>query len=334
MASVSRFREAALHPGLQVLAGVALHRLLGQPPARLGGHEDRFARTLASQPGHQPLAAPVAVDVGGVDEVDARVHRRVEGGHGLRVVDRPPAPADGPGPEADRRDRHPRAPQRSRLHHSQHNSRRRLPVHGSSRTSSTPCPSGRGSTSSRTRAERSSTWARPACCGTACARTSRPRAPVELHKTPDGGGDRRPRPRGHRHRDGGPGPREQPHQAAPASLQRAAARRQEPPLPEAHPRRGVPAPLRGAPAGGGRERLRRALHPGQPGAQDLGPGAQALRHPLLQGDPGRPARAGPASSTRSSAAWPPAWPRSARSTATTSPARTPGSSSRAAPRRW
>ena len=113
--------------------------------------------------------------------------------------------------------------------------------------------------------------------------------PTELHKTPDGRGDRGPRPRGHRQRDGGARPREQPHQAPQAALQPAAARRQEPPLPQAHPRRGVPAPLRGPPPVRGRQRLRRALHPGQPRAEDGRPRPEALRHPLLQGDARREA---------------------------------------------
>ena len=51
-------------------------------------------------------------------------------------------------------------------------------------------------------------------------------------------------------------------------LQRAAARRQEPPLPEADTGRGVPAALRGAAAGRGRQRLRRPVHPGEHGPPD------------------------------------------------------------------
>ena len=63
----------------------------------------RLARPLAPQPRDEPLAAAVAVDVCGVDEVDAGVDGRVEGGDRLRIVDRAPGAADGPGAEADRR---------------------------------------------------------------------------------------------------------------------------------------------------------------------------------------------------------------------------------------
>ena len=137
---------------------------------------------------------------------------------------------------------------------------------------------------------RSSTWARPACCGTACAPTSRPAAPW----TPAAatcGRDRRPRPRGHRHRDRGARPREQLHQAPPPALQRPAAGRQEPPLPEAHAGRGVPAAPRGA--AGGRRTATPTAGPTsrRAWAGDRGPHAQGLRHPLLQGDAERTPRA-------------------------------------------
>ena len=85
---------------------------------------------------------------------------------------------------------------------------------------------------------------------------------------------------------------------------------------------------------GGRQRLRGALHPGEPRAEDGRPRPEALRHPLLQGDARREAP-------------PPVPPvpdqalhRALRgrdllaSTATGARARTRGSSSRAAPRRW
>ena len=63
------------------------------------------------------------------------------------------------------------------------------------------------------------------------------------------------------------------------------------PVPEAHPGRGVPAAAHRAAGGGGRQRLRRALHPGQLGRRTAGARPQGLRHPLLQGDAERPAAA-------------------------------------------
>src|SRR6185436_1120344 len=102
-------------PGREVLARVALRRLLGQAPAGLGGDVDLLA-PLAAEAGDQPLAAAVAVDVRGVDEVRARVHRGVQGAHGLLVVHRAPRAADRPGAEADRGDGQAGAAERAVLH--------------------------------------------------------------------------------------------------------------------------------------------------------------------------------------------------------------------------
>ena len=103
-----------------------------------------------------------------------------------------------------------------------------------------------------------------------------------------GGRYRRPRPGGDRHRDGSAGAREQLHQAPPAPLQRAPARRQEPSVAEADAGGGVSAAVRGAARGERRERVRRAVHPRQAGAPDRGADASHLRHPLVQGDAERP----------------------------------------------
>jgi len=56
---------------------------------------------LAHQPGDQPFAAPVAVDVGGVEDGDAVVDRGVQRTHRFLVIDRAPGAADGPGAEGD-----------------------------------------------------------------------------------------------------------------------------------------------------------------------------------------------------------------------------------------
>ena len=127
------------------------------------------------------------------------------------------------------------------------------------------------------------------------ARAARPRALVlpglaaaGVPQGAHGRRDRRPRARRHRQRDGGARAREQPDQAPQAAVQRAAARRQEPPVPQAHAGRGVPAALRRAAAGRGRQRLRRALHPGEPRPAHRLSRAQAVRHPLVQGGAERP----------------------------------------------
>jgi hypothetical protein len=108
--------QAAFHPRVEVPAAVALGRLLGKPAASLGGDEEGLALPLAPEPGHQPLAASVAVHVGGVDEVHPRVDGGVERLHGLLVPHRPPGAPDGPGPEADGRDLHVRPPELPVLH--------------------------------------------------------------------------------------------------------------------------------------------------------------------------------------------------------------------------
>ena len=108
--------EAALHPRDQVLPGVALHGLPGQAAAGLGGHEDDVAGPLPAQARDEPLAPTVPVDVGGVDEVGAGLHRGVKRLQGLGVVHRAPASADGPAPEADRGDVEARAPEGSVFH--------------------------------------------------------------------------------------------------------------------------------------------------------------------------------------------------------------------------
>jgi hypothetical protein len=100
--------QATINPPFEVLAAVALGRLRRQAAARFRRHVDRLALALATEARHQPLAAPVAVDVGRVDEVGAGVDRGVEGAHRLLVVDGAPCAADRPGAEADRRDLHVR----------------------------------------------------------------------------------------------------------------------------------------------------------------------------------------------------------------------------------
>ena len=111
--------QAALDPRGQVLARVAFGRLGREPPAGLRGDPDRLARPLAPEPGHEPLAAPVAIHVRRVDEVHAGVNRGVQRPHRLLVVHLAPASANRPRPEADGRDRHVR-PAESPVFHAGH----------------------------------------------------------------------------------------------------------------------------------------------------------------------------------------------------------------------
>ena len=108
--------QATVHPGVQVLSAVALRRLLGEPTARLRGHEEGLARALMPQTGHEALAASVAVDVCRIDEVHTGVDRGVKGLHRLVVLHRAPRATDGPGPEADGRDLHVCSPELPVLH--------------------------------------------------------------------------------------------------------------------------------------------------------------------------------------------------------------------------
>src|SRR5690606_14694023 len=54
----------------------------------------------------QPLTAPIAIDIGRVDEVDAAVDGGVQRAHRLGIVCCAPEATDGPRAETDARDRH------------------------------------------------------------------------------------------------------------------------------------------------------------------------------------------------------------------------------------
>src|SRR5690606_4293949 len=92
---------AAVDPLLQVLRGVAGHLLPGQATPGLGRHERALAAALLEHARDQALGMAVAVHVGGVDEIQAGIQRRVQRGDRLAVVDRAPGRADRPGAEAD-----------------------------------------------------------------------------------------------------------------------------------------------------------------------------------------------------------------------------------------
>jgi hypothetical protein len=68
-------------------------RVQRRPPAHLGRHGQTRIRVRVQQPADQPLAPPVAVHVGRVDEGDALVDSGLEHRHGGVVVDVAPVGA-------------------------------------------------------------------------------------------------------------------------------------------------------------------------------------------------------------------------------------------------
>ena len=83
-------RTRGLTPDIQAI-GTHLPR-----NAALGGHDDVVA-TLSHDLAHNHLGAPLTVDVGRVDPVDAGVERRVTGRLAISIVGAAPAPAKLPG---------------------------------------------------------------------------------------------------------------------------------------------------------------------------------------------------------------------------------------------
>ncbi len=72
--------------------------------------------SLPQQPADELLTAPVAVDVGGVEERHARVERRPQHVEGVVLRHRAPVGAELPAAEADHRDLAAGASELSRLH--------------------------------------------------------------------------------------------------------------------------------------------------------------------------------------------------------------------------
>src|SRR5206468_1321814 len=69
--------------------------------ADLGRNDRALTATRLEGAADQLLRAPVAIDVGGVDEIDAAIERRIERGERILVVDRPPIGADRPAAKSD-----------------------------------------------------------------------------------------------------------------------------------------------------------------------------------------------------------------------------------------
>ena len=146
-------RTRAVGPGAEVLERVVLG-LLRHPPAHLRGDRDARVGVVDEPAADERLAAAVAVDVGGVEERDARRERGVEHGERVVLVDLAPVGAELPGAEADHRDGAAGASEGAGLHGSPPSSRRGADD-GVERMSRTPRPSlaaRRGSPAGRRRA--------------------------------------------------------------------------------------------------------------------------------------------------------------------------------------
>jgi hypothetical protein len=85
-------------PGQEVLAGVVLRRLL-DAAAHLRGHRDARVAALAEELADQRLAAAVAVDVRGVEEVHPGVRGGVQHGQRVGLLDLTPVRAKLPAAE-------------------------------------------------------------------------------------------------------------------------------------------------------------------------------------------------------------------------------------------
>ena len=113
--STPRLRARAVVPGQEGLAVVVLGHLL-DAPAHLRGHGQPAPGWRAQQLAAELLAAPVAVDVGGVEEGDARLDGGVEGRARVVGVDLAPVGAELPGPEPNDAGRAAEAPHLSLFH--------------------------------------------------------------------------------------------------------------------------------------------------------------------------------------------------------------------------
>src|SRR5690606_3562790 len=91
---------AAIRPGAEVLGHEVLGQLL-RTAAHLGRDGDPGIRVVAQPGSDDALAAAVAVDVGRVEEGDARAATRIEPGARVRLAHLTPVGAELPGSEPD-----------------------------------------------------------------------------------------------------------------------------------------------------------------------------------------------------------------------------------------
>src|ERR1041385_333312 len=96
--------QAAVDPRIQIFAAVTFDSLLGQAASSFGGDDD-FVFTIAParflELSDKALAASVTVNVGGVNEVDARVDGLVQRGKRFIVRDIAPHASNGPRAKTD-----------------------------------------------------------------------------------------------------------------------------------------------------------------------------------------------------------------------------------------
>ena len=92
--------ETVLHKAGEILLVVAGGGMRRQAAAGLGGDHDLIL-ALALQLRDQALAPPHAVDIGGVDEVDAAIDGLMESGERFGIVNGSPGAADGPRAKTD-----------------------------------------------------------------------------------------------------------------------------------------------------------------------------------------------------------------------------------------
>src|SRR5215212_32165 len=92
--------QAPLDEGGEMLVIVALGGMRVETTSCLGGDEDLIPRSPPEQPADEPLAAAVAVNVGGVEEVDAEVYGPVQSRIRFLITHLSPLAPEGPGPEA------------------------------------------------------------------------------------------------------------------------------------------------------------------------------------------------------------------------------------------
>ena len=92
--------QAVFHETREVLSVVAFGGVRREAAPGLGGDHD-FLFALALQLRDQPLAAAHAVDIGGVDEVDAAIDGLVQRGQRFVVANVSPCAANGPCAKTD-----------------------------------------------------------------------------------------------------------------------------------------------------------------------------------------------------------------------------------------
>src|SRR5213075_2038916 len=88
--------QTAIDKVTQVLAVISRRDVWLQPASGLGRNYYLFA-SFAFEPCQQTLTAPVAVDIGGIEEVDTQVHGPVQRRERIAVINVAPRAADGPG---------------------------------------------------------------------------------------------------------------------------------------------------------------------------------------------------------------------------------------------